>query len=105
MESEIEQLKMAIDAITKAKVHITAERVHVDKLEAIALARFGLALTATWMERLYVQEQRCNYKTEVRRMFDVAETLCNELPLRWPGYENTNAYQICVYKHNTNALQ
>ena len=85
MESEIKQLKLAIDAMTKAKVHITAERVHVDKLEAIALARFGLSLTATWMARLYVQEQQCSYKKEVDRMFDVAETLCDQLPLRWPG--------------------
>ena len=85
MESETELLKLAIHAMTKAKKPLTAKGLHVDKLEAIALTRFGLSVTATWMERLYVQKQRCNI-ADVRKMFEMAGKLCDQRHLRWPGY-------------------
>jgi len=75
---------MATDAMSRAKEHLTAKGLHVDKFEAIALTQFGLSVVATWMERQYVQKQRCSNKTEILRMFGVAKRLCDQ-PLRWPG--------------------
>ena len=78
-------LKLAIHAMTKAKEPLSDEGLHVDKLEAIALTRFGLSVTATWIQ--HVQEQQCGNLAEVSRMFEMARTLCDQPHLRWPGYE------------------
>ena len=86
VESETELLKLARESLTSARSNLTAEGLHVDKLEAIALTRFGLSVSATWMEKVHVQRQQCSHMKDVRQMFDAAAVLC-ERDLRWPRYE------------------
>jgi len=86
VESETELLTFARESMKVAKKKLLV-RVHVDKLEAIALTRFGLAVTATWMEKVHVQRQPCSHMPDVRRMFDAAGQLCDQ-ELRWPRYDS-----------------
>ncbi|KAI0220696.1 hypothetical protein LSAT2_027815, partial [Lamellibrachia satsuma] len=83
VESETDLLKLAKVSLTSARSNLTAEGLHVDKLEAIALTRFGLSVGATWMEKVHVQRQQCSHMKDVRQMFDAAAVLC-EQDLRWP---------------------
>jgi len=87
VESDTELLKLAKDSMKVAKKKLIVGGLHVDKLEAIALTRFGLAVTATWMEKVHVQRQRCSHMNDVQRMFDAAGQLCDQ-ELRWPKYES-----------------
>ena len=85
MESEAELLTMAKDSMNEARLKLNTEGIHVDKLEAIALTRFGLSHSATWMEKVHVRRLQCGHMTEVYRMFDAAAQLCDQ-PLRYPRY-------------------
>lgn len=86
MESETELLALARKSMNIAKQNLAVKGLHVDKLEAIALTRFGLAISATWIEKVHVQGQPCSHMADVRRMFDEAGKLCDQT-LRWPRYE------------------
>ena len=82
VESEAELLTMAKDSMNEARLKLNTQGVHVDKLEAIALTRFGLSHSATWMEKVHVRRLQCCHMTEV---FDAAAQLCDQ-PLRYPRY-------------------
>lgn len=55
VESKTELLKLTRESLTSAWSNLTADGLHVNKLEAIALTRFGLSVSATWTEKLHVQ--------------------------------------------------
>jgi len=57
----------------------------IEVLEAVAKARYGLAVCAPWFYRLYIEENVDRELLQcVRRLCDAVSYICDQNELKWP---------------------
>ena len=77
-------LRFALDNLQNMKEQLHDSQLHVGPLEGIAVIRFGLYVTATWMYRMHLAKDNLANRMLVHRLTDAAKNICDQIKHKWP---------------------
>ena len=73
----------ATNRLRRARTFIDEDQLNVDKLYALAFARFGLAVTAKYVYKAASKDVTSLTQHE-RRLIEAAQNLCTDTDSKWP---------------------